>query len=117
MNAPDLFENTGLLRRKYPRREVKRLIGVLCSGQYFVAQTSELGEGGMSIVSDMVMEVGQRIVVSIHIPGGDFISLRAEVKAVHKKNSEGLVNHGVRFEQIEFKHKRQIRAFVSSREM
>lgn len=95
---------------------MRRLIGILCSGHYFVAHSGELGEGGMAILSEYVLEVGQHIVVSFHIPGGDFVSLRGEVKAVHKKNSAGLVPHGIRFEQIQFAHKRQIRSFVSSRD-
>jgi c-di-GMP-binding flagellar brake protein YcgR len=103
-------------RRKFPRREMKRSIGILCAGDYFVAQSGELGEGGMLVLAEYILQVGHKIVVSFHIPGGDFASLRAEVKSVHKKNSEGLVAHGIRFDQIQFAHKRQIRSFVSSRE-
>ena len=93
------------------------MIGILCAGDYFVAQSGELGEGGMSILAEYVLQVGHKIVVSFHIPGGDFVSLRGEVKTVDKKNSEGFVPHGIKFDQIQFAHKRQIRSFVSSRDI
>lgn len=103
-------------RRKYPRRALKRKMGVLCNGHYFVAESGELGEGGMSVVSEFVLQVGNKVVVSFNIPGGGFVSLRGEIKSVEKANSSGLVTHGVSFQEISFSHKRQIRTFVSSRE-
>lgn len=102
-------------RRKYPRRSLKKSLGVLSRGTYFLATTQELGEGGLSFVSDLVMSENDRLILSFQIPNGDLISVRSQVKSVSKVPGQNVVLHGVSFEQISFSHKRQIRAFVSAR--
>lgn len=102
-------------RRNYPRRVFKRSLGVLYKGQYFLAQSGEIGEGGMSLTTDMVMSEGEPLVVNFQIPGGVFVSLRAEVRSMVKSNRPGELIHGLAFTQIEFALKRQIRSYVSSR--
>lgn len=109
------FEDKGYFRRKFPRREMKRKIGVMCAGQYFLAESAEIGEGGMAFQSEFLLNEGDLIVVSFQIPGGDFLSVRGEVRTSQKKDSGDFVIHGVSFTNIEFAHKRQIRTFVSDR--
>lgn len=109
------FEDQGYFRRQYPRREMKRKVGVLCGGTYFVCETGELGEGGMSIVTDYVLTEGNEVVVSFQIPGGNFTFLRATVRSTQKKEGDSRVTHGLSFKGIEFSVKRQIRSFVSAR--
>ena len=114
MDSPQ-FEDKGYFRRKFPRREMKRKIGILCSGQYFMAESGEVGEGGMSFLSEFILNEGDEMVISFQIPGGDFVSVRAVVRTTQKKDSGDFVIHGVSFTNIEFSHKRQIRSFVSDR--
>lgn len=106
-------EEVGQFRRKYPRRVFERHVGVLCAGQYSLMQSGEIGEGGMSLITDESLPQNQPLVISLQIPGGDFVSLRAIVKSI--KNEKGRVHHGLSFQNVAFTHKRQIRSFVSAR--
>ncbi len=104
-------------RRQYPRRSFKRTVGILFKGQYFLAQAGEIGEGGMSVKTDLVLTENQVLMISFQIPSGDFVCLRALIKSTQKtKPEEGAtIIHGLSFENIQFAIKRQIRSFVSSR--
>lgn len=102
-------------RRQYPRRFMKRKVGVLCDGSYFVCTSGEVGEGGMSILSEYVLTEGHEMVVSFQVPGGDFVFLRGIVRSTQKKEGDAYVTHGISFAEIEFSIKRQIRSFVSAR--
>ncbi len=105
-----------LFRRSYPRRVFKRTVSLIFKGQYILVQSGEIGEGGMSVLSNMVLTEGEPLVVNFQIPGGSFVSLRAEIKStVQQGASGGYVIHGIAFTEIEFAIKRQIRSFVSSR--
>lgn len=109
------YEDKGYFRRQYPRRAMKRKIGVLCDGTYFVCDSGEVGEGGMSILSEFVLTEGHELVVSFQVPKGDFVFLRATVRSTQKKEGDDKVTHGLSFAEIEFAIKRQIRSFVSAR--
>ncbi|WII72050.1 PilZ domain-containing protein [Bdellovibrio sp. 22V] len=108
------YEDKGYFRRQYPRRAMKRKIGVLCDGTYFMCESGEIGEGGMSISTEYVLTEGHELVVSFQVPGGDFVFLRGIVRSTQKKEGDR-VTHGLSFNSIEFAIKRQIRAFVSAR--
>lgn len=109
------FEDKGYFRRQYPRRAMRRKVGILCDGTYFVCESGEIGEGGMSILSDLILTEGHSLVVSLQIPGGDFVFLRGTVRSTQKKEGDLLVTHGLSFSEIDFSIKRQIRSFVSAR--
>jgi c-di-GMP-binding flagellar brake protein YcgR len=115
MDSSPKFEDKGFFRRQYPRRAMKRKVGVLCDGSYFVCDSGEVGEGGMSILSEFVLTEGHEMVVSFQVPGGDFVFLRALVRSTAKKEGDTRVTHGLSFLEIEFAIKRQIRSFVSAR--
>jgi hypothetical protein len=100
-------------RRKHPRRAFRGYVGVLCRGQYFVMQAGEVGEGGMSLISEIVFDIDSEIVVNFKIPSGAFISLKATVKTCRTQGK--ICTHGVAFRTVSFDQKRQIRSFVSSR--
>ncbi len=102
-------------RRAYPRRVFQRTVGLLCKGHYLLMRSGKIGEGGMSVFSDMVLGEGELVVVSFQIPGGAFVSLRAEIRSSSKTGKPGIMMHGLAFTEIQFALKRQIRAFVSSR--
>jgi len=115
MGSKSQYEDKGYFRRQYPRRVFKRKAGVLCDGTYFVCDTGEMGEGGMSIISDFILTEGHELVVSVQIPGGEFVFLRATVRSTAKKKGDPRVTHGLSFTDIPFSTKRQIRAYVSAR--
>ncbi len=102
-------------RRKFPRRRMKRQVGLLCAGHYIVAESVEIGEGGMTFISEYILNPGDVVVLSFQIPQGDFVFVRSTIKTTQKKDSAALVFHGVIFDNIQFFHKRQIRSFVSDR--
>ncbi len=105
-------------RRNYPRRALKRAVGVLYKGHYFICQAGEIGEGGMSIQSDLVLTEGESLTVSFQIPTGSFVTLRADVKNTQKTTKPedaSSVIHGLSFSEVKFALKRQIRSYVSSR--
>ena len=108
-----------IFRRNYPRKSFKRTVGVLFKGQYFLAQAGEIGEGGISILSDLVMTQEEPVLVSFQIPGGAFVYLRAVIRSTEKSNKpetpQDKVIHGLAFAEVEFAIKRQIRSYVSSR--
>ncbi|MBS1970609.1 MAG: PilZ domain-containing protein [Bdellovibrionales bacterium] len=110
MNA---HEDKGFYRRKFPRRALAKKVGVLFDGQYFICNSGEIGEGGMSILSEYALTEGRDLVLSFQIPDGTFVTLRGQIKSVVAK--DGLVTHGIAFDQIPLAFKRQIRAFVSAR--
>ena len=113
------YEDKGHFRRQYPRRALKRKVGVLCDGSYIVCDTAEIGEGGMAIRSDFVLTEGHEIVLSFQVPQGEFVSLRGVVRSTQtsegKKMGDSRVTHGLSFSNVPFAIKRQIRAFVSAR--
>lgn len=109
----EFIENQGGYRRKFPRRAFHRRVGVLRKGNYYLAETEEIGEGGLSLVLPERLNENDEIVVNLRIPGGDFISLRATIRTV-KVHAQGTI-HGISFKNISFSHKRQIRSYVSAR--
>lgn len=115
MDQGSKHEDKGFFRRQYPRRAMKRKVGILCDGTYFVCESGEVGEGGMAILSEFVLTEGHELVVSFQVPGGDFVFLRALVRSTQKKEGDSRVTHGLSFSEIEFAIKRQIRSFVSAR--
>ncbi|MBL7672118.1 MAG: PilZ domain-containing protein [Bdellovibrionaceae bacterium] len=109
------YQDQGYFRRKFPRRPLVQRVGVLSRGKYFIAETSEIGEGGMSLNTEFVLNNDSQIVVNFQIPDGEFVSVRAVVKSTSKAGSSH-VSHGISFDQLQFGHRRQIRTFVSARQ-
>lgn len=110
----------GNYRRNYPRRPFKRTVGVLFKGHYFLAQAGEIGEGGMSINSEVVLTEEEPVMISFQIPSGAFVCLRAIIRSTQKSetaDSGAFIIHGLAFSNVEFAIKRQIRSFVSSRSL
>lgn len=107
------YRDKGFFRRQFPRRRFDRVISVLARGEYVLVTAGEIGEGGLSFQLDKPLAVGLQIVINLGIPGGDFVSLRGEVKSTRPAGGGHI--HGVAFSNILFAHKRQIRGFVSAR--
>lgn len=102
-------------KRKFPRRRFNRQVGFLADGIYSVGQCLEIGEGGISIALKKPLSVDKNIVVNFQIPGGSFVSVRAQVRNANPTKMGNLYVFGCSFENLQFDHKREIRSYVSAR--
>ena len=100
-------------RRKFPRRRFRREVGCLYRGLYQVIRAAEIGEGGMSFVTDQKMAEGESAVVSFQMPKGTFFSLMVVVR--NQREKDGMFVYGCSFSKITFECKREIRSFVTAR--
>lgn len=108
----DKMANNG---RRLPRRKIHQRIGLLVGGHYSLVWAREIGEGGMLIESSTPMSIGQRVVVSIRIPGVLQGVIRGQVSYITEQTpSAEATQYGVQFENIEFDVKRKVRHFVAS---
>ena len=102
-------------RRRVPRREFKRKVGLLISGEYHVNFASQIGEGGMMIFSLSPLTVGQQLVIAFRLPGCEETVVRATVRYCNDQVTDQGSSYGVEFENLEFKVRRQIRTYVASK--
>lgn len=111
-----LTENDeGFFRRRFPRRQMVKPVGMLSTGDYLVTESQEIGEGGMSLSLRKALPEGTLAVLTFQIPMGDFVSIRVIARS-SKKGKYGSLVQGFTFENIPFSNKRQIRAYVSARQ-
>ena len=103
-----------LFRRRFPRRQFARGAGLLYLGSYEVCTGSELGEGGVSMTSNRIIQIGEQVVVSFQIPRAGFVILRAEIRN-QKSMGSGQYLYGCSFLNLPFEIKREIRNFVTTR--
>lgn len=99
------------LKRKFPRKLFRKNLTFLCRGQAMVVEGVEIGEGGISFKSDLVMDINQQMIISFFISEGDFFSVRTTLK--NKKEDKGFFIYGVGFDDMTIALKRQIRAYVA----
>lgn len=104
-----------LKRRRHPRRNLTRGVGVLCAGRYSVGQAHEISEGGMMFrvapgAEGEPLKAGQSVVLSFQIPNRDFVTLTAEILYKVKDQS-----YGVKFLNISFERRRMIRDYISNK--
>ncbi len=103
------------LNRKYPVRGFERALGCLCNGKYFIGQGIEIGEGGILFISDQQFSNELALVLNFQVPGGSFISVRAEIKEIKPALEAGHFSLLCAFKNLKFEHRREIRSFVSAR--
>ena len=101
-------------KRRSPRRALERQVGILHRGSYHAGDSLEVGEGGMLIVSDHPMQVGDQLVVTFSIPGNLLVPTRALVR-YEVKNGEYLHAYGLQFAELELNYLRIIRRFVAEK--
>ena len=101
--------------RKFPRRGFNRGLGCLCDGKYTVGHGVQIGEGGLSFSLGQQFANQKEVVLSFQVPGGSFISVRAEMSDLKKGEKPGQFILICLFKNLKFEHKREIRAYVSAR--
>ena len=104
--------------RRYPRRDFEVRVGVLLSGQYQVCRSKDIGEGGISLISEQDFGQGARILLSFQIPSaegtkGEFVSIIGTILSVRREGNQFL--SGIAFDHLDFNYKRQIRSYVASK--
>jgi hypothetical protein len=102
-------------RRRVPRRPIDRAVGLLVAGQYMLARSYEIGEGGILIDAPIPLEKGTRAVVSFRIPGVlHGVMLGRVVYVVEPKRPGENPRYGFQFDEVAFDVKRKIRNYVAS---
>lgn len=105
---------TGIDSRRSPRRVFNRGVGVLCEGQYEVVQALQISEGGLAFVTASRLNVGDCLVVTMVIPGGNGLVLRGSV--VNSRDPIGKMNsYGIEFKTLDLHQRRMIRSYVSAK--
>lgn len=103
------------INRKYPRRSFDRALSCLCNGKYSIGQGIEIGEGGISFVLDQQFSSEQGLVLNFQVPGGSFMSVRAEMGESKAASEAGQFILFCEFKNLKFEYRREIRSFVSAR--
>jgi c-di-GMP-binding flagellar brake protein YcgR len=109
------FQAKNLRRRRVPRREFLRRIGLLVRGQYFVDRSLQIGEGGMMISSPKPLVEGQYVVITFKLPGHQPEVVKGQVRYALKAQGENTQSprYGVEFVNLDFNIKRKIRNYVA----
>ncbi len=102
-------------RRRVPRREFKKKVGLLIAGDYHVNIATQIGEGGMMLHSHLQMVKGQKLVVIFRLPDRQETVVRAIVRYQLNEPSPFGARYGIEFENLEFKARREIRNYVASK--
>jgi hypothetical protein len=102
-------------RRRVPRREFRRKVGLLIKGNYHVNTAIQLGEGGMMAHSHVRLKNGQRLVIAFRVPGCEETVVRAIVRYEMEQNTIWGRQYGLEFENLDFRVRREIRNYVASK--
>jgi hypothetical protein len=89
-------------------------IGVLIKGQYFIAQAHEIGEGGISFVTDWLISENQTLVVSFFLTPKHFfsqLSLSRNSRVGQEFPGQQII--GCEFLAAPFETRRCVRLFVN----
>ncbi len=111
----DNEEESGIHRRRVPRRTFKAPVGVLMDGKYVVQRAYQLGEGGMMVdCKSRKLVAGKNLVLNFFLPDGSIVMVRGIVRAVVPAKDGQPERYGLEFLNLEFQSKRAIRNFVAA---
>ena len=99
--------------RRTPRRAINSPIALLRAGRFSLQQAAQIGEGGLLFAGTETFLKGDRIVVSLIIPGGGIAVTQGEV-IYELAGTKGPL-FGVKFEDISLQGRRSIRSYVSAK--
>lgn len=115
-------------RRKYPRCPYLQPICITFMAQSVIVNGEEIGEGGLSFLSEIEIPVDTQLVLNFFISNGQYYCLRGAIKnkleakagqnpttamAAKKNKKTTLFQYGVNFNEVNITLKRQIRSFVA----
>lgn len=102
-------------RRRVPRRDFHRRVGLLIRGQYLISRAAQLGEGGMMVYSPTPLKLGQAVVVSFKLPDKAPDIVRAVVRYILPPERGQGPRYGIEFANLDFNVKRDIRNYVAAK--
>lgn len=100
-------------RRKYPRRQFLRPVGVLIHGKYVLGLGREIGEGGMLFHIPIKMNEQDQMLLNFRIPEMEFCVVRCELRS--KQTIDGKLYYGVQFLSLDYESKRSIREHIAAK--
>lgn len=99
------------IKRKFPRKAFRKKVGLMSGGQSASAQGLEIGEGGLSFSSDMVLDQNCKMILSFFLSEDEFFSVRVTLLNSYRAGQE--FHYGVSFDDVSIALKRQIRTYVA----
>jgi Tfp pilus assembly protein PilZ len=108
-------ENPIPFRRRFPRRQFRRSVGVLAQGDFNVITGMEIGEGGLLFQSAKDFQVGSEVVLNFFIPGRDFVSVRGQIVYTLPGKTKAGPSFGIKFQNLPFEGKRMIRDYIAEK--
>lgn len=83
----------------------------MSGGQSASAQGLEIGEGGLSFSTDMVLENSSKVIVNFFLSEDEFFSVRVTLLNSYRAGNQ--FHYGVSFDDVSIALKRQIRTYVA----
>lgn len=106
-------------RRRFPRRQFLRSVGLLEGGKYTMEYGVEIGEGGLLLESERKLRVGTHVVLNLYINSGNFVSVTGEVLYLlpDAERQPGMAHgaFGIKFNNLAFENKRMIRDYIAEK--
>lgn len=87
---------------------------MLHRGKYLLTVGDEIGEGGMSLRSDVLLPIHDRVVVNYFVPQKGFITATGQILYVIE-GPPGSTSclFGIKFDTFEFEKKRMVRDYIA----
>ncbi len=101
--------------RRYPRRKITTVVGVLSGGQYNIVPCLEIGEGGLQFQASEKHFKGGLVVANLFLPTAHFLSVTAEIVYIVQTDASGRSCYGLRFKNLAFESKRKIRDYIAEK--
>jgi c-di-GMP-binding flagellar brake protein YcgR len=73
----------------------------------------QVGEGGMSLVSEFAFRESDSVILTFQIPDGSLVCVRAQVRYTKSEEVKDDAAIGFEFAKLEFHFKRELRNFVA----
>ena|SRR5260221_11344230 len=105
---------TGFIRR-FPRRKFTTVVGILSRGKYNIVPCLEIGEGGMRFLAQEKHLKGGLVVANLFLPKEHFVAVTGEVVYMSETDSTGRSSYGLKFRNLSFESKRQIRDYIAEK--
>jgi hypothetical protein len=101
--------------RRFPRRKLTTVVGVLSRGKYNIVPCLEIGEGGLQFQASEKHLKGGLVVANLFLPKAHFLAVTAEIVYIVQTDTSGRSCYGLRFKNLSFECKRQIRDYIAEK--
>jgi hypothetical protein len=101
--------------RKFPRRRITTVVGVLYRGIYNILPCTEIGEGGLEFQASEKHPKGSLVVANLFLPKQHFVAVTAEIVYVGGQQKGGRASYGLKFKNLSFEAQRQIREYIAGK--